>query len=172
MRHRTTADYHVMPWANGRGQTIEMLREEGPDGLHLRLSVAIVTTDGAFSLFAGIDRVLTVISGPGFHLTGSGLHLHAAPLQPVAFPGDVPIAATGVGAASEDFNVMSARHLPKPRVWMAEQGVFQMQGRLFLLPLAPAMLDGTALAPRDLIETRRPVTIATDGPLIAVCLPG
>lgn len=171
MRLFRASDYRIMPWANGRGQTIEMLREEGPNGLHLRLSIATVAADGAFSLFHGIDRNLTVISGPGFHLRGSGLNLHAAPLHPVLFPGDVEIAAFGVTAASEDFNVMTARQLPRPQVWITTHQTLTPKGRLFLLPLQPATADGAPMAPRDLLETRRPVSILSDGPVIAVDLP-
>jgi hypothetical protein len=160
--------YRIMPWANGRGQTVELLREDGPDGLHLRLSIATVTEPGPFSLLPNIDRVLTVISGPGFQLSGSGLALHAAPLTPVAFPGDAAIVATQVTAVSEDFNVMTARHLPAPVVWIAPPGMPYRKGRLFLLPLAAAKVNGQPLAARDLIETRAQVTIATDGPIIAV----
>ena len=163
--------YRIMPWANGRGQTTELLREDGAGGMHLRLSIATVAADGAFSLFKGIDRVLTVISGPGFYLTGSGIRLHAAFLQPVAFPGDVAIAATQVTAASEDFNVMTARHLPRPSVRITASGRITPQGRLFLLPLHPASVNGQRLAARDLLETRQIVTIVTDGPVIAVGLP-
>jgi uncharacterized protein len=168
---RRAANYRVMPWANGRGQTIEMLREDGATGLHLRLSIATVSEDGPFSLFPGVDRVLTVISGPGFHLAGSGHALHAAPLAPVAFPGDVAIAATQVTAPSEDFNVMTARHVPRPRVWVSGAQTFLPTGRLFLMPLTLALVNDQPLAARDLIETRKPVTITTDGPVIAVDLP-
>ena len=168
---RTPADYHIMNWANGRGQTTELLREDGPDGLHLRLSIATVAEDGPFSLFPGIDRVLTVICGPGFHLTGSGLRLHAAPLRPVSFPGDATIAATDVTAPSEDFNVMTARRLPAPRVWPAHTGPINPQGRLFLLPLGPTTVNGKLLAARDLLETRGSVVISPDHPIIAVEIP-
>jgi len=41
MRRLTTADYRVMPWANGRGTTVEMLREDGPEGLLLRPAVTL-----------------------------------------------------------------------------------------------------------------------------------
>jgi uncharacterized protein len=157
--HKST-NYRIMPWANGRGQTIEMLREDGPSGLHLRLSIATVSEPGPFSLFPSI--------GPGFHLTGNGHALHAAPLTPVSFPGDVAITATGVTAPSEDFNVMSARHLPAPQVWITGAGNIIPKTRLFLLPLAPTIANGQPVAARDLIETRAPVVIATDGPVIAV----
>lgn len=103
------SSYRAMPWANGKGVTTEILREDGPAGLLIRLSMAIVVENGPFSAFPGIDRILTVIDGPGFGLIGAGLDLRAEPLVPVAFPGDVEISATGVTGRAVDFNVMTAR---------------------------------------------------------------
>ena len=116
IRHLTAADYKTMPWANGKGVTVEMLKVEDSGQLLWRLSRASVVENGDFSIFPGIERNLTVITGPGFDLVGAGLHLHARPLVPVAFAGDTPIRAEGVTAASDDFNVMTARHLPRPEV--------------------------------------------------------
>jgi environmental stress-induced protein Ves len=171
MKHRSPADYRAMPWANGRGHTSELLREDGPQGLLLRLSAATVTEDGEFSVFPGIERNLTVISGPGFRLEGQGLSLQAAPRVPVAFPGDVALRATGVTAPSEDFNVMTARALPRPRVWLAGPGRIPAGGRLFLFALDLASVNAIAIAPRDLIETHEATTVDWGGPLLAVRLP-
>jgi len=109
IRHLTLAHYRAMPWANGRGTTLELARADGPGGMLWRLSIASVIEDGPFSLFPGVDRILMVIDGPGFHLTGSGMELEAAPWVPVAFAGDVALAAHGVTAPSMDFNLMVAR---------------------------------------------------------------
>jgi uncharacterized protein len=166
---RTPASYRIMPWANGRGQTTELLREDGPDGLALRLSIAVVAEDGPFSILPGIDRNLTVISGPGFWLRGDGIALYAAPLALVGFSGDVAIAATDVVASSEDFNIMTARSMPRPKVWLPQPGVIAGGARLFLLALAEAQVDGQTLGPRMLYETAKPATLER-GPVIAVRL--
>lgn len=108
-------DFVTMPWANGLGQTIEMLRVDGPDRLIWRLSRAMVVVDGPFSVFPGVTRNLTVIDGPGFDLVGD-IRLRAAPLMPVAFDGGLPIRAENVTAPSADFNVMTALDLPRPDV--------------------------------------------------------
>jgi uncharacterized protein len=158
---RTSADYRVMPWANGRGQTTELLREDS-----LRLSIAIVAEDGPFSLFPGISRNLTVITGPGFRLQGDGIDLAANPLCPVAFPGDVAVRAEGVTAPSEDFNVMTPAAHTRPQVWLAG-GHIPADGRLFLLALGAARVNDTALAPRDLLEMTTTATVS-GGPVIAV----
>jgi uncharacterized protein len=145
---RRAADHRVQPWANGRGQTVEMWREEGPQGLRLRLSVATVAEDGPFSLFPGIDRSLTVISGPGFGLTGA-VDLDCRPMVPVAFPGDVAVRAAGVSQPSEDFNVMTARGL-KSEVW-PEAGEVAPGGRVFLLILTPGAVNDITVGARDLV---------------------
>lgn len=116
IRHLTAADFHPMPWANGKGVTVEMARADGPGGMLWRLSRASVVENGPFSIFPGVERNLTVLTGPGFDLVGEGVHLAARPMLPVAFAGDVPLRAEGVSAPSDDFNVMTARALPRPQV--------------------------------------------------------
>jgi uncharacterized protein len=169
MKIRTPADYRIMPWANGRGQTTELLREDGPDGLLLRLSIAVVSQNGPFSILPGIDRNLTVISGPGFWLRGDGVTLHAAPLTPVTFSGDNPIAATDVAGVSEDFNVMTARVMSRPRVWLPQPGWISSGERLFILALDVCRVDGHNLGTLDLYETTHAATLES-GPVITVRL--
>ena len=109
-------DFRLMPWANGKGVTTELAREERDGRMLWRLSRASVVEDGPFSIFPGIERNLTVLTGPGFDLTGEGISLRARPMAPLAFPGDVPVTASAVSAPSDDFNVMTDRALPRPRV--------------------------------------------------------
>lgn len=157
-RHVTPADYRHQPWANGRGVTVELARADGPDGLIWRLSMATVAEDGPFSLFPGIERNLTVISGPGFRLEGSGIALDARPLVPVAFPGDVALAATEVTAPSHDFNVMTARSLPRPEVAaLTSETRVEAGGLLAVFALDTAHVAGRNLARHDLVLTTAPV---------------
>ncbi len=116
IRHLSAADFRPMPWANGKGVTVEMARADGSEGMLWRLSRASVVENGPFSIFPGVERNLTVLTGPGFDLVGEGVHLAARPMQPVAFAGDVAVRAEGVSAPSDDFNVMTARALPRPQV--------------------------------------------------------
>ena len=173
--HLTPADYTRMPWANGRGTTTELIRVARPDGGVLwRLSMASVVEDGPFSLFAGIERNLTVISGPGFDLTGPG-RLRADPLVPVAFPGDVAISAERVRAPSEDFNVMTDRTLPLPKVRVQGQGsLIDWAAQLCILALAPTRIEAdgtiTTLARHDLHLGQGPVRILGPGQVISVAL--
>ncbi|WP_316356057.1 HutD family protein [Devosia sp.] len=105
-------DFRAMPWRNGLGTTIEMAREDESTGAMLwRVSAADVVEAGAFSPFPGIDRILTLIEGPGFDLDFSG-HGRVAPvelLQPVRFSGDWTTRAEAVRGPSRDLNVMTAR---------------------------------------------------------------
>ncbi len=154
MRRLTPADYVTMPWANGKGSTIERLRADENGQLKWRLSRASVVEDGDFSIFPAIERNLTVLTGPGFDLVGAGLHLAARPLIPVSFPGDVAIRADAVTAASDDFNVMTARHLPRPEVAVIAGRVRVPDGGLLAVyALEPTVVNGLAMAAQDLILT-------------------
>lgn len=168
IKHLTQADYKTMPWANGKGVTVEMLRVED-NGLLWRLSRASVVENGDFSIFAGIERNLTVISGPGFDLLGDGLHLMAKPLLPVAFAGDTPIRAEAVTAASDDFNVMTARTLPRPNVAVIT-GQAELRGgdMLAVFALTAARVNSLMLAAYDLLLTDEAASLS--GQMIAVRL--
>jgi environmental stress-induced protein Ves len=169
--HLTPADYTRQPWKNGRGTTTELWRLERDGQLLVRLSRAAVVEDGAFSLFPGIERNLTVLSGPGFRLTGAGIDLRCEPLVPVAFPGDVEVKASETNdQQSDDFNVMTARSLPKPRVIVAQNDSLPAGGTLALYALGPCLVNGTAVNREDLILSDGPARLQGDWPVIAVRL--
>ena len=170
MIHLTPADYRTQPWKNGRGTTIELLHLTDPAGKTLlRLSRASVVEDGPFSLFPGIERSLTVLTGPGFRLTGPGLNLRCDPLVPVAFPGDVEVRATETnGQPSDDFNVMTARHLPRPDVTVVRNRTLPEGGSLALYALGPCRVNGEPTAAGDLLLTTEPAHLSGDGFMIAV----
>jgi hypothetical protein len=163
IRHLTAADFRQMPWANGKGVTIELARADGPTGLLWRLSRASVIENGPFSIFPEIERNLTILTGPGFDLTGEGIAINARPFAPVAFPGDVSVTATGVTAPSDDFNVMTARHLPHPQV----QVVTTAQT---LTPPANTLLAVYAALAHTLTLTDEPLPVSPQEPLLAVLL--
>jgi environmental stress-induced protein Ves len=163
IRHLGPEDFRRMPWANGKGVTVELARADGPQGMLWRLSRASVTEDGAFSVFPGIERNLTVLTGPGFDLAGPGVSLQARPFAPVAFPGDVPVEAVGVTAPSDDFNVMTARPLPLPEVRVVTRPEVLTPPPGGLLALYDAGQDRLTL-------TDQPLQTALSGPLLAVML--
>jgi len=172
MLHLTPADYTRQVWKNGRGSTVELWRLERDGALLVRLSRAAVVEDGPFSLFPGIERNLTVLSGPGFRLSGAGLDHWCRPLVPVAFPGDLAVSATETGGlASEDFNVMTARVLPRPEVWLAKPGEIPAGGTIALLALGRCLVNGRTLEQDDLALTDGPITFGGVGPALCVrCL--
>ncbi|MFN3992715.1 MAG: HutD family protein [Tabrizicola flagellatus] len=173
MIHLTAADYTRQPWKNGRGSTTELWRLERHGQLLVRLSRAAVVEDGPFSLFPGIERNLTVLSGPGFRLTGPGIDLRCEPLVPVAFPGDVPVEASETqGMQSDDFNVMTARSLPKPQVTPAQNDSLPAGGTLALYALGPCLVNGRAVQRDDLILTEGAARLQGDWPVLAVRLHG
>ncbi len=171
MRHLTHADYTTMAWANGKGRTVEMLRVEEGGRLKWRLSRASVVENGDFSLFPGIERNLTVLTGPGFDLVGEGLHLAARPLMPVTFPGDLALRAEGVSAPSDDFNVMTARALPRPEVAvMTGRAQLSPGGLLAIYALAPSTVNDRAMASQELILNENEERV--DGQVLVVRLMG
>lgn len=173
MRHLTPADYTRQPWKNGRGTTTELWRLERDGQLLARLSRAAVVEDGPFSVFPGIERNLTVLSGPGFRLTGPNLNLRCEPLVPVAFPGDLAVTASETnGQQSDDFNVMTAQSLPRPQVIVAQNDSLPAEGTLALYALGPCLVNGTRVDREDLILTHGDARLQGDWPVIAVRLTG
>ncbi|MCM5552226.1 HutD family protein [Pleomorphomonas sp. NRK KF1] len=112
LRLLTAADFRRLPWQNGRGTTLELVRhDDATDALLWRLSIADVVEPGPFSPLPGIDRVITLIDGDGFDLDFGGAQpgLALRPFEPLAFSGDWRTTATAVHGPSRDFNVMTAR---------------------------------------------------------------
>ena len=107
------ADYRRMPWKNGGGSTLELLRDPAPDGgFNWRLSIADVTTPGPFSTFAGIDRQIMLVSGNGMILSfgqDAPPVVIASPLRPQAFKGEWNTDCRLIDGAIQDFNVMVRR---------------------------------------------------------------
>ncbi len=101
------------PWKNGGGETAEILAQPegaGLDDFDLRLSTAIVASDGPFSTFEGVDRVLTILDGGPMVLQLDGQdHELTAQSAPFAFSGDLACAARLTGDQLLDFNVMVRR---------------------------------------------------------------
>lgn len=157
----------MMPWANGKGQTVEMLRIADAAGLLLRLSRAAVVEDGDFSQFPGIDRNLTVIEGPGFDLVGPG-RLVAAPFRPVAFAGDLAIRAEGVTGPCEDFNVMLRRGVLRADVAVMLGGAGT--GDVAIFALEAQVVAGRQVRPWDLVLADEAVSFS--GRAIRVGLQG
>ena len=107
-------------WKNGGGVTREVAAHpegSGVEGFHWRVSLADVARGGPFSVFPGVDRVITVVRGAGMVLTVDGVeHRVDRPYRPFAFPGDAATDCLLLEGPLLDFNVMTRRELVSVRV--------------------------------------------------------
>jgi environmental stress-induced protein Ves len=162
MRVLRAQDYREMPWKNGGGTTTEIFVSPagaGIDDFDWRISMARVDSGGPFSLFAGIDRTLSILEGDGIILNVGG----RIPIglttrsEPLPFPADEETHAVLIGGPVTDLNVMTRRGLAThtvQRIMVAEpieiaSGVgttlhFCAQGQLRVSGESPVVLD-----PRD-----------------------
>ncbi len=93
-------------WKNGGGVT-RSIADATKDGTTLwRLSMADVETDGPFSDFTGLTRILTVIKGGGLTLRSGQTELMAKLWEPVRFDGALKVFATLDAGPLTDLNLM------------------------------------------------------------------
>lgn len=100
--------FTTVPWKNGGGITHEVAKAEADGRLLWRLSLAEVASDGPFSLFPGLARILTVIKGAGMDLLSpAGEVVHPLPpLSPVHFTGDELLTGRLRNGPCLDFNLI------------------------------------------------------------------
>ncbi|MBU1312122.1 MAG: HutD family protein [Gammaproteobacteria bacterium] len=105
------AQWQTQRWQNGGGITHQLCRQDDEQGLLWRLSIAEVASDGPFSRFDNIDRIIMLLSGGGFSLHGVGANPQVldTPLMPFAFAGETPIHCSLIKGAVRDFNLMTRR---------------------------------------------------------------
>ena len=104
------ASLPVTRWKNGGGETREIVNIASPDAHFLwRASIASIQQDGPFSLFAGVDRVITLLAGSPFWLRGEERNHFLTLNSPWPFAGEWPLAAQGVSDCGLDFNIMTQR---------------------------------------------------------------
>ena len=129
-------DYRRERWRNQLGWTREILRLGNPESWALRLSIAEIEQDAAFSAFPGIDRELALLHGNGMRLrfgdpdssvsnsdsgardVGDGNTNGSSrdrscqllpPYQRVRFAGEETVTATLLDGPTQDFNLMWRR---------------------------------------------------------------
>lgn len=107
----TPAQWQTQRWQNGGGITHQLCRQDDEHGLLWRLSIAEVASDGPFSQFDNIDRIIMLLDGAGFSLLGVGAkpQVIKTPLKPFAFAGESDIYCTLQKGAVRDFNLMTRR---------------------------------------------------------------
>lgn len=175
------ADEHVRhPWRNGGGMTAEVAAwppdaDAGSD-FAWRVSFADVAGSGDFSVFPGVDRVITLIDGPPMMLELPGGTTELRPFAPYAFDGEVPVRCS-VTAPTRDLNVMTRRGHASATVEVVDAA----KGEAALAPASPLLVlgltgevsarsdEGSAtLGPRDVLTTDQPVTVEGTGQVAIV----
>jgi uncharacterized protein len=99
------------PWANGGGVTRVIAKgqfDRGSADYDWRLSVADVSTSGAFSTLPGVDRVIILTDGPGLLLIIDGHQHSLEPFHPMSFAGEANTECQ-VAEPTRDVNVMTRR---------------------------------------------------------------
>ena len=125
-------DARRMPWKNGGGETIEILR--WPKGASIdtfiwRISLATVATSGDFSPFPGIDRTLALLDGAGIVLSLGRRNIRLMPgSEPIFFSGDVPCCASLLNGPTRDLNIMTRRGEAKHSVAFVAPGTEPLSG--------------------------------------------
>lgn len=143
--------FTTMPWKNGGGVTHEIAREQREGSILWRLSIAEVASDGPFSLFPGLTRLLTVIEGKGMQLEASSRVIEAMPLRPVRFSGDEPIFGRLADGPVRDLNLIfdGARidgAVESLDARDGERSLGQIHGAVLSIA-GPVTVDGRALPP-------------------------
>ena len=116
LRHPThvisSLDYRRERWRNGLGWTREILRlpAEGDDWA-LRLSIAEIEQDAAFSSFPGVERELVLLHGNGvrLHFDDGRIEEVLPPHGRVRFSGEAGVRGELVDGLTHDFNLMWRR---------------------------------------------------------------
>jgi environmental stress-induced protein Ves len=108
------SEYRRMRWKNGGGWTTE-LASGGSDaeGFDWRISIADVESDGPFSAFAGCDRYIALLDGPGMELSwpdAEPMRLDQR-LRFHRFAGEARTHGRLLAGPVRDFNVMVRRQV-------------------------------------------------------------
>lgn len=106
------ASLEARPWKNGGGTTRQIAcfpPAAGLDDFDWRLSTASVGQDGAFSLFPGVDRWLSVLDGAGLELGFADRTERLLPGGHVEFPGEAEVMGRLIDGPVTDFNIMVRR---------------------------------------------------------------
>ena len=120
-------DIRKMPvnlWRNGAGETREICCfPPATRDFHWRASIASIAANGEFSLFPGVERVITLLEGGEVTLEESNTFTHTLKQhQPFTFAGDKVVKAKLTeGQMSMDFNIMTRRDVCQAKVRVADR---------------------------------------------------
>lgn len=120
-------DIRKMPvslWRNGAGETREICCfPPATRDFHWRASIATIASNGEFSSFPGVDRVITLLEGGEVTLDAGQAFFHTLKHhQPYSFAGDLPVKALlSDGRMAMDFNIMTRRDCCRAKVRVADR---------------------------------------------------
>ena len=108
-------DLIMMPWKNGGGMTTEIARggkRTKNSDWGWRVSIAVVETNGPFSIFRGIERTMSIIEGNGMDLNSPDGGSFTLSLFKIAkFDGETVLKGRLRHGSVKNFNVMVDRNL-------------------------------------------------------------
>ena len=106
------SDYKAVPWKNGGGVTNDVLllpKGSTQDNFDIRLSLAPIVTEGAFSAFPGIDRHITLLSQQALSLVFGNDVRVLKRLEPMYFDSGLQPVSKLADGAVRVFNIMTRR---------------------------------------------------------------
>jgi environmental stress-induced protein Ves len=108
------AELRPQPWRNGGGVTRELASHPQAASFQdgdwdWRVSIAEVSKAGTFSVFPGMERLLTVIDGELLLLTVDGAEHPLERYRPFRFPGDAETVAALPTGDIKDLNVITRK---------------------------------------------------------------
>ncbi|MCS4233820.1 HutD family protein [Stenotrophomonas sp. BIGb0135] len=108
-----SVEYRRERWRNGLGWTREILRVPDTDAWQVRLSIAEIEQDAAFSSFPGVERELVLLRGEGLRLrfADGAVHTLLPPHDRLRFAGEAQVGGELVDGLTHDFNLMWRRDL-------------------------------------------------------------
>jgi hypothetical protein len=121
------SDFIEGRWLNGAGVSWDIASE--PPGADLedfdwRFATALIERDAPFSVFPGVDRIITLIDGGGFSLDAEGagrLDINQKHV-PTPFPGDHSVVCRVPGGAGTVLNLLLARGRAAAEVSILREG--------------------------------------------------
>ncbi|GAA5061945.1 HutD/Ves family protein [Streptomyces similanensis] len=154
------------PWKNGGGLTSEIAvhpRDAAAGDFGWRVSIADVASGGPFSAFPGVDRIITLVDGPGMTLTVDGVARQVdTAYEPFAFSGDAVTECRLLDGPIVDFNVMVRRSEMTARVRVVRAGT-SVRAAAGTCVLAIVLDGSAALGQAEIRLGRLDAVLLSDG---------
>lgn len=159
-------------WRNQLGWTREIYKSPEQGGWDVRLSIAEIERDSAFSAFPGVDRRLVLLSGNGLRLRFDDGEVHDLypPHGELRFEGERHVVGELIDGPTLDFNLMWRRDRAEADLWrqpLAGPTPILAEPRstwaIYLLAGSARLVDAPHLPPLSAGDTA--LLTASDAPL-------